>query len=99
MKRIASTPRPDWQKTVESQGFHFHTPDEQPYWDESVYYEFTAAQIDEIEKATYALNEMCLAAIQEVIDSNRFDSFQIPPLFVEYIKQSWQRDELTIVGR
>jgi glutathionylspermidine synthase len=100
MKRIASQPRPEWQKTVESQGFHFHTPDGQPYWDESVYYQFTAPQIDALEKATYALNEMCLAAVQEVIDrDNLWDKFQLPPPFAEYLKQSWQHDELSVYGR
>ena len=46
MRRIAITPRADWQARVEGQGLHFHTPDQQPYWDESAYYSFSLAQID-----------------------------------------------------
>ena len=51
MNRMLIIPRSDWQKTVEAQGFHFHTVGEQPYWDESAYYSFTAAEIDVIEAA------------------------------------------------
>ena len=99
MQRIRSTPRPAWQKTVESQGFHFHTLEEQPYWDESVYYQFTRAEIDELEKATCALDEMCLQAVQHVIEQDLFEKFQIPPRFVPWVRQSWEEDELTIYGR
>jgi glutathionylspermidine synthase len=49
MRRYNIQPRENWAKTVESQGFHFHSVDEEPYWDESVYYLFTAAQIDTLE--------------------------------------------------
>lgn len=99
MQRFRSKPRPDCQKTVESQGLLFHSPEGETYWDESGYYRFTAAEIDGIEKATYALNDMCLAAVQQVIDQNRFDDFQIPPQVADYVRRSWDRDELTIDGR
>jgi len=99
MKRIRTTPRSNWQQTVESQGFHFHSIEEQPYWDESVYYQFSASEIDAIEAATYGLNEMCLKAVQHVIDSNRLDEFQIPRALQDWVKESWDRDEITIVGR
>src|SRR5437867_132010 len=69
MQRVATSPRTDWDKIVESQGFHFHTLDERPYWDESVYYRFTSREIDELEAATYALDKMCLEAAQHVVDS------------------------------
>jgi glutathionylspermidine synthase len=100
MNRIRSTPRPDWQKTVESQGFYFHTTeDEQPYWDESVYYRFARSEIDALEKATYALNDMCLKAVQHVIDHDLYETFQIPQQFWPWVKASWDRDEVTIYGR
>ena len=99
MRRVKTQPRPNWQATVESQGFHFHTVDERPYWDESVHYEFSAAEIDVIEKATYELDKMCVEAVQQVIDQNLFDRFQIPPEFVQWVIRSWDRDEQTVVGR
>src|SRR6476620_4290839 len=99
MRRYNIQPRENWTKTVESQGFHFHSVDEEPYWDESVYYLFTAAQIDTLERATYELDRMCLDAVQHVIDNNLLAQFQIPVAFEEWIKRSWDRDELTIYGR
>src|SRR5262245_31755662 len=99
MQRIPTTPRHDWAKTVESQGLHFHTIDDQPYWDESVYYRFSTAEIDAIEKATYALNEMCLTAVEHVVSKRRFEEFLIPDQYIDFVSQSWERDELTVYGR
>jgi glutathionylspermidine synthase len=99
MQRIPVQPRPNWQATVESQGFHFHSIDDKPYWDESVCYLFTRAQVDQIEAATYALDEMCQQAVQHVIDNDLFHLFQIPPHFVPWVVKSWDQDEFTIYGR
>ncbi len=99
MKRLSCEPRPDWKKTVESQGLYYHTFDDQGYWDESVCYQFDAEEIDSIETATYALDRMCLDAVDEVIRGNRWNDFNIPPAFRDWIKSSWDRDELTIMGR
>lgn len=99
MRRHPISPRFDWQKTVEAQGLLFHSVDERTYWDESAYYAFVPAEIDTIEKATYALNDMCLAAVQHVIDENRLGEFQIPESHHDWVRQSWDRDEVTIYGR
>lgn len=99
MRRVTSEPRPNWQATVESQGFHFHSAECVPYWDESAYYEFTAAEIDEIEKATYALNELCLKAVEHAVSNKLLDRFDVPPQFVPWLEQSWENDSLTMYGR
>ena len=99
MRRHRIPPRQDWQKTVEAQGLLFHSVDDRTYWDESAYYAFSRAEIDTLEKATYALNDMCLAAVQHVLDENRFDEFQIPPQHREWVRESWDRDEVTLYGR
>jgi glutathionylspermidine synthase len=99
MWRRRSEPRADWQKTVESQGMLYHTADGVPYWDESAYYEFNAAEIDELEDATYALDELCLAAVEHVIQNDLFDRFLIPPAYRDFICRSWEVDQQTIYGR
>jgi glutathionylspermidine synthase len=99
MLRIPVQPRPNWQSIVESQGFHFHTPEDEPYWDESVCYLFSASQVDQLEVATYELNDLCLDAVQHVIDQNLFHLFQIPPQLVPWVIKSWDEDEFTIYGR
>ncbi len=99
MRRHTATARPEWPKIVESQGMYYHTADGVPYWDESVYYEFRAAEVDELEKATYALNDMCLAAVERVLAENLLDRFLIPPEFQAYVRDSWELDEPTLYGR
>ncbi len=99
MERRLSKPRENWPSIVESQGMHYHSIDDVPYWDESVYYEFHSTEIDELEAATYALDKMCLEAVQHVIDEDRFDQFLIPEEYRQYVIDSWENDEITIYGR
>src|ERR1051325_6688185 len=99
MQRLASPPRPDWENRVEAQGFHFHSIAREPYWDESAYYQFSRAEIDLVEKATYALNDMCLQAVQHVIDEGLWKRFGIPAHWVDFFRHSWETDEITIYGR
>jgi glutathionylspermidine synthase len=99
MLRVATPPRPQWQKTVESQGLLFHTIDGQTYWDEGAYYLFESQEIDQIETATYRLNEMCLQAVEFVIQNRRLDEFDIPAPFHELVARSWEYDEHTVYGR
>jgi glutathionylspermidine synthase len=99
MRRTTLAPRDNWQQIVEKQGLYYHTIDDAPYWDESVYYSFDAGELDPLEKATYACNEMCLAAVQHVIDNRLFDRFLIPPAFVDFVVKSWETEEQSIYGR
>jgi glutathionylspermidine synthase len=99
MRRQTCSPRQNWQATVEAQGFHFHSPDGLPYWDESACYVFSQSEIDRIEKATYALNDMCLHAVEHVLAQGLLDAFGIPPAYRDWVHQSWEKDEHTIYGR
>jgi glutathionylspermidine synthase len=99
MLRIETPPRADWPKIVESQGLLFHSIDGAPYWDETAYYLFEAREVDEIETASYRLNEMCLAAAGHMIENGRLGELDIPAHFHELVARSWQHDEHTIYGR
>lgn len=99
MQRKTTDVREGWEKTVESQGMYYHSVDNVPYWDESVYYEFYPPEIDKIEAVTYELNRLCLEAVQHVLDEDRLDQFQIPKEYHDYIRDSWEHDEHTVYGR
>ena len=100
MRRLAATPRSDWQSRVEAQGMTFHTLDDgSPYWNESVFYEFEGREVDAIEKATYALNEICLAAVEQVFQRSLLRQFGVPDAFAGWLEKSWNTDEITIYGR
>ncbi len=98
MQRITTTPRNNWQHAVENLGFGFHTTDV-PYWDESAYYSFTIAEIEAIEKATNSLWQLCLQAVQHVIDNKLYAKFCIPQHFIAYIENTWNNDVPSIYGR
>jgi glutathionylspermidine synthase len=99
MQRIKTIPRPDWEAKAEALGFDFHTIGGDTYWDESAYYTFSAAEIDQIESATNELWEMCLKAVDYVIDKNLFYRFHIPEWFVPHLIRSWEEDDPAIYGR
>ena len=98
MKRIITTPRNNWQAEVEKLGFGFHTTNV-PYWDETVYYEMQASEILLIEKATAELNDLCLKAVEHVIDNKLYNRFHIPEWFIPEIEKSWAEDHPAIYGR
>ena len=96
---MTSTPRPGWEKTVESQGLIFHSPNGQRYWDESAYYQLSAAEVDVLEKATNELQRLCLEAAQHIIDKKRYDELQIPAAMVPLIERTWNAEPPAICGR
>jgi glutathionylspermidine synthase len=98
MERRSIQPRPNWQEKVESLGFGFHTLDS-IYWDETAYYAFTLPQIETLEKATNELWEMCLEAVEYVIEQGLYEQFHIPDFIVPLIERTWEDDAPSIYGR
>ena len=99
MRRVAITPRPDWQQKVEQAGLVFHTEDEVQYWNESAYFEFTATEVNEIETATNECHKMCIEAIQHIIDEEKYATFNLSAKAIEAIEWSWEAEPPTIYGR
>ena len=98
MRRVSGTARPDWQKKVESVGLTWHSL-EQPYWNESAYYEFTAKEVDVLEAATNELEAMTLAAAQHVIDNRLYSRLGIPESAATLIETSWEAEPSSLYGR
>ncbi|MEY4905650.1 MAG: hypothetical protein RLZZ292_3465 [Bacteroidota bacterium] len=98
MQRHNIKERPNWVQKVEEIGFIFHSS-EGKYWDESACYTFTTDQIEQLERATKELFEMCLVAVEKVLAEKRLGEFAIPPQFHALIEQSWHRDDPTLYGR
>lgn len=99
MQRRVLAQRENWQRLVESQGLTYHTPDGVPYWDESACYVLDSAEVDVIESATNELHQMCLNAVQHVIDENRFGELHIPEFAAQLIRHAWEREPPAIYGR
>jgi len=102
VKRIATTPRPDWRAHVERDlGFAFHTIDGAPYWDETACYEFTAAEVDALEDATGELEQMCLALVERAVKSGgeTYTRLRIPEIAWPAIEGSWNHAHKNLYGR
>jgi glutathionylspermidine synthase len=101
VKRIAIAPRPDWQATAEHYGFHFHTIDGAPYWDESAYYAFTLEQIErDIEAPTEELHQLAMSLIDEIIASeDLMTKLAIPVRYWDWIADSWRQRQPHVYGR
>jgi glutathionylspermidine synthase len=91
--------RADWQQKVEKIGLTYHTIGGQTYWDESAYWEFTAAEIDRIEAATNELQTLCLAAGDFILDNNRMAAIGIPETAWALIRATWNAEPPALYGR
>ena len=99
MERLVQSPRNAWQEKVEALGFHYHTIDGAPYWDETAAYRFELAEIEVLEQATNELYDLCLKAAQHIIDHRLFSRLQIPFAAEEEILRSWEADDFSLYGR
>jgi len=94
-------PRKSWQQLANEFGFHFHTMYGEPYWDESAYYQFTLAQIEnDIEDPTAELHQMCLAVTEDVVSSEELlTRFRIPEQHWDLVRDSWQERAPSLYSR
>ncbi|GGF65432.1 glutathionylspermidine synthase family protein [Alteromonas lipolytica] len=101
MLRITSQPRHNWQQLAAEYGFHFHTMYGEPYWDESAYYQFSLAQIEQdIEDPSAELHQMCLHVVDKVVKSEALlKQCQIPEQHWDFIAHSWQQRMPSLYSR
>jgi len=102
LQRLATPPRPDWRSHVERDlGFMFHSPEGEPYWDETCCYGFTAEEVDVLEAATGELEHMCLELVDRVVKAGdaAYERLLIPRTAWEAIERSWTAREKNLYGR
>ncbi|MBN8413546.1 glutathionylspermidine synthase family protein [Halomonas litopenaei] len=101
MFRVSIEERPRWRARAQEFGFEFHTIDGASYWDETAYYQFSLEQVEsDIEAPTEELHQMCLEAVDRVIDSERWlDVFRIPTYARDWIRASWTQRDKSLYSR
>jgi glutathionylspermidine synthase len=101
MQRIPIEPRGNLVQRAHETGFELLTVDGSVYWDESAYYAFSLAQIeDDIEGPTKELAELCLALVDRAVrDQQILERLRIPAHAWDLIAQSWRRGEKALYGR
>ena len=67
MRRHRLEPRPDWREHARTLGFAFADIAGEPYWDETVCWEFTADEIDTLEAATAELERLARLAAEDAV--------------------------------
>lgn len=101
MQRIAVKERDDWRQTAEEHGFSFHSLEGDPYWDESAYYRFTLAEIeDDLEAPAEALEQMCFEVVGAALgDDETMLRLAIPEAHWDYVAESWRLQHKNLYGR
>lgn len=99
MRRHLCQPRPGWRERVERVGLSYHSHEEGPYWDESACYEFSAAEVDRLERAAGTLHRLCIDAAEQVVARDWWDRLGIPTNAIPAILRSWERDDFSLYGR
>ncbi|MGR2741112.1 glutathionylspermidine synthase family protein [Billgrantia sp. Q4P2] len=86
---------------AESLGFHFHSAEGVPYWDESVFYGFSLRQIEaDIEEPTGEIESLCMDLVDEIVRSEYLlRRMAVPNAHWEMIATSWKRREPALYGR
>lgn len=109
MRRIASKPRDDWQRTVAEQGLVFgetvneRTGETTDYWNESACYTFTMAEVTALEQVSERLHRMSIEAArflaEEALKPGSPWQLGIPREAVELARTSLQRNDPSLYGR
>lgn len=99
MQRLPQDPRPDRLERARRMGFAFAEYEGEPYWDESAYYRFTAAEVDTLEEATAELEARMREAADYAIRHDLNGPLGIPAGAWALVKRSWERQEPSLYGR
>src|SRR5271170_6693860 len=97
MQRQVVVPRDDFARKLEAQGLSFHARD--GYWKEDACYQFNIEQVETVEAATNELHPMCIAALENAIDTERLGQLAIPQPFWDPIAASLKRGDFSLYGR
>lgn len=101
MRLMPMQPRPDWKQLAEDANFDFHTMHGEPYWDETVAYQFSLEEIEQgIEAPATELHEMAMEAVGEIIRSEELlIAMAIPNASWDFLRKSWAEAEPHLYGR
>ena len=93
--------RPNWRDQAAALGFRFHSIGGEPYWDESVHYRFSLAEIEnDIERPTTELHELAKDLVSRAVrDESYLKRLAIPERHWDFIRDSWRRGDPHLYGR
>lgn len=99
-------PLSNWQIDMEKDlGFHYHSFASEedwraaPYWQAKAFYVFNENEVDEFEKAGKECYQLYCDTIEELVSKNELSRLGIDPRWTRHIKESWNKDEPSLIGR
>ena len=103
MKRISSIARSNWPRLVENIGLTYHQHEQsggtKPYWNEHACYEFSAQEIELVEKAIRDLHSLLIDVADDVVTRGDWATLSIPEHAIPLIERSWAADDFSLYGR
>ena len=95
MLKIPIFKRKNLSQIAKKYGFNFYKINNQPYWQENYYYQFTKKQIEQdLEHPSVELHQMCLNLIPKILKSEElFLRFEIDKKYWDLIANSWQTNK------
>lgn len=101
MQRIDIAERPRWRDRAVELGFTFHSPAGKPYWDETAYYAFTLAEIEQgIEAPSAEIEQMTRHLVDRIVRSEELlAKIGIPERAYDLVRTSWHRGHSSLYGR
>jgi glutathionylspermidine synthase len=101
MERKAIAERPHWRELADECGFAYAIGDEARYWDESVAYLFSLAEIEnDLEQATAEMVALCGELVGRAVrDEAYLKRLNIPSTYWDFVAESWAGEEPSLYGR
>jgi glutathionylspermidine synthase len=99
MRRLPGFAR-DWQAAAARANFDFRRSDGSVWWDESIAYALTMAEVDEIEAATAAIEQLVYQVVADAVEQPLLlNALQIPDWAQKLVRDSWRNQERHLYGR
>ena len=103
MKRVPSTARRDWRRTVESQGLVYPVTvlddgTEAPYWFEDAAYVLDEWEVEHLEDVTDRLHGMCVEAAHHLV-TGAHGTLGLPERALAVARDSLAADPVSVYGR
>nr|WP_297309183.1 glutathionylspermidine synthase family protein [uncultured Flavobacterium sp.] len=89
----------NWKNRLENIGYGYHSDNDIPYWIEDYYFSISENFSEQIYQATQELWQMCLTAVEHVIENKKYHLFHIPNYIHHHIERSWNNETPSVYGR
>lgn len=101
MQRKTTQGRPDFKQRLEREAgiLHHSHDDGGVYWVDNAYYQFAQSEVRVLEEVTETLMDMCIRAVEHVIEHKLYAKLGIAPELIPLIEWSWENEPPSVYKR